>query len=82
MTYQPKRLPQHQAAAAVRDLVPYPEAARLLQVSPKTVASWMDRGRLASHTAQDPADGRFRRFVSMTEASAVEAATRRAGKRK
>ena len=77
MTYQPKRLPTHQAAAAVSDLVPWREAVELLDVTPKTMQHWMDRGRLPFVTV--PGHGRM---VSVRDASAVEAATRRAGKRR
>lgn len=76
MTYAPRRLPTDQAAANVRDLVPWQEAARLLDVTPKTVSLWIDRGRLAYVTIDR------QRLVSLTEASTVEAQTRRAGKRK
>lgn len=75
MTYAPRRLRPDQAAAAVDDLVPWREAAHLLQVTPKTVAHWMDRGRLAFVTIDR------RRHVSIVEASQVEADTRKAGKR-
>jgi len=76
VTYQPQRLPAHQAAAAVADLVPWREAVELLDVTPKTMQHWMDRGRLPFVTVEG------RRLVSVRDASAVEAATRRAGKRR
>lgn len=76
MTYQPKRLAAHQAAANVADLVPWREAVQLLDVTPKTMQHWMDRGRLPFVTVEG------RRMVSVRDASAVEAQTRRAGKRR
>lgn len=78
MTYRPRRLdpPTAGQAAMAGDLVPWREAARLLLVTPKTVAHWMDRGRLGFLTVEG------RRLVSLSEASGVERETRRAGKRK
>lgn len=76
MTYRPRRLDPPAAAAVVGDLVPWREAARLLQVTPKTVAHWIDRGRLPFVTVQG------RRLVSIEDASRVEVQTRRAGKRR
>jgi excisionase family DNA binding protein len=75
MTYRPRRLDPIEAAGAVQDLVPWREAAELLEVTPKTVQHWMDRGQLPFVTLEG------RRRVSIQQASEVEAATRRAGKR-
>lgn len=77
MTYRPRRLDPGSAgqAAMQGDLVPWREAARLLEVTPKTVGHWLDRGRLGFVTVEG------RRLVSLAEASEVEHETRRAGKR-
>lgn len=75
MTTDPYRradLPTDQAAQAAltADLVPWREAAHLAHVKPRTLARWIDRGKVPTINI----DGR--RYVSLEHVSAAEQATR------
>lgn len=72
MTYRPRTIDEPTAAEAVLngDLVPWREAAQHLEVKPATLARWIDRGKLPTITINR------RRYVSLTDASTLEHATR------
>lgn len=54
MTYKPRTLAPHEAAAAAyrHELIPWRAAAQLAQVKPATVARWIDRGHLPYITVE------------------------------
>lgn len=70
MTYTPAQIPPDDGARQVDDLAPWKDAADLIGVRHGTLARWVDRGKLPYITV----DGR--RYVNVTTAARLEAATR------
>ena len=75
MTYTPRHLTPDQAADALHDgdLIQWREAADLLDIPPRRMTRWMDRGQLAWITVE------HRRYVILSQASALEHQIRAAG---
>lgn len=70
--YRRVDLPKDQAAQAAQaaDLVPWREAAALVNVKPRTLARWVDRGKVPTINVEG------RRYVSLAHVADREIETR------